>query len=170
MGIIDPVILSTIIQTAVLTLTLVIFILSFRSQNRANREAAYQKILDDYTDIIKMPVDKPELSRFQVELARANADFKSDFGVSAEEMTVRNYVMLLYGLFERAHLLFRKKWIDTETWNQWSAFLEVIAKHPMFVDVHRSTEGMFDKPFQDYVTNILTRNPNPTQKSTSAGR
>ena len=116
-----------------------------------------------------MPVDKPELSRFQVELARANAGFNSDFGVSAEEMIVRNYVMLLYGLFERAHLLFRKKWIDRETWNQWSAFLEVIAKHPMFVDVHRSTEGMFDKPFQDYVTNILTRNPGPTQKSTSAG-
>ena len=170
LDIIDPVSLSTIVQTAVLTLTLVIFILSFRSQNRANKEAAYQKVLDDYTDLIKMPVDKPELSRFQVELARANAGFNSDVGGSAEEMTVRNYVMLLYGLFERAHLLFRKKWIDRDTWDQWSAFLEVIAKHPMFIDVHRSTEGMFDKPFRDYVTNILTRNPSVRKNSDSTAR
>ncbi len=42
LGVIDPVVLSTIVQTAVLTLTLVIFILSFRSQNKANKEAAYK--------------------------------------------------------------------------------------------------------------------------------
>lgn len=55
-----------------------------------------------------MLVDKPELSRFQVELARVNAGFKGDVGRSSEEMTVRNYVLLLYGLFERAHLLYRE--------------------------------------------------------------
>ena len=159
MDLTDPVILSTMAQTAVLTLTLVIFTLSFHSQNKANKEAAYQKILDDYTDMIRMLVDKPELSRFQVELARVNAGFKSDVGRSAEDMTIRNYVLLLYGLFERAHLLYRKKWIDKETWNQWSAFLETIARHPLFAEAHRSSEGMFDKPFQDYVSNILNRRP-----------
>jgi len=70
-------------------------------------------------------------------------------------MTARNYLMLLYGLFERTHLLYRKKWIDQETWNQWSTFLEVVAKHPLFKDVHRTGEGMYDKPFMEYVSNIL---------------
>ncbi len=159
MDITDPVVLSTIAQTAVLTFTLVIFILSFRSQNKANKEAVYQKVLDDYNDAIRMLIDKPELSRFQVELARVNAGFKSDVARSAEEMTVRNYILMLYSLFERAHLLYRKKWIDEETWGQWSAFLEVVAKHPMFGEAHRSSEGMFDKPFQDYVSNVLNRKP-----------
>ena len=134
----DPVVLSTIAQTAVLTLTLVIFIMSFRSQNNANKEAAYQKVLDDYTDAFRMLVDKPELAKLQSEMA-----------------TARNYLMLLYGLFERTHLLYRRKWIDQETWNQWSAFLKVVAKHPLFKDVHRTGEGMYDKPFMEYVSNIL---------------
>jgi len=40
--------------------------------------------------------------------------------------------------FERTHLLYRKKWIDKETWSQWSAFLKAVAKHPMFREIHRT--------------------------------
>ncbi len=104
-----------------------------------------------------MLVDKPELSKFQVGLARVAAPDSSIASRSPEELTIRNYIMLLYGLFERAHLLYRRKWIDKETWSQWSAFLEVVAKHPMFGEAHRSSEGMVDRPFQDYVSNILNR-------------
>jgi len=151
----DPVVLSTIAQTGVLTLTLVIFIMSFRSQNNANKEAAYQKILDDYTDAIRLSLEKPELTKLQIDMARIINPGSNMASLSVDELTVRNYIVLLYGLFERAHLLYRKKWIDRETWNQWSAFLEAVAKHPMFRDVHRSSEGMYDKPFMDYVSNIL---------------
>ncbi len=159
MDLTDPVILSTMAQTAVLTLTLVIFILSFHSQNKANKEAAYQKVLDDYTDTIRMLVDKPDLGRFQIELARLSSPASKAASRSPEDMTIRNYILLLYGLFERAHLLYRKKWIDKETWQQWSKFLETIARHPLFAEAHRSSEGMFDKPFQDYVTNVLNHKP-----------
>ena len=151
----DPVVLSTIAQTAVLTLTLVIFIMSFRTQNKANKEAAYQKVLDDYTDAFRMLVEKPELAKLQSEMARAALPGSNTASLSPEDMTARNYLMLLYGLFERTHLLYRRKWIDQETWNQWSAFLEVVAKHPLFKDVHRTGEEMYDKPFMDYVSNIL---------------
>ncbi len=118
MDIVDPVILSTIVQTAVLTLTLAIFILSFRSQNKANKEAAYQKVLDDYSDAIKMLVDKPELSKLQLEMAKATSPGSGSRTASRspEDMTIRNYLLLLYGLFERAYFLYRKKWIDKETW------------------------------------------------------
>jgi len=153
----DPVALSSIVQTAVVTFTLVIFILSFRSQDKAIKEAAYQKALDDYTDSIRMLIDKPELRKLQVELARTTAPRTGMGSGSPEDMIIRNYILLLYGLMERIHLLFRKNWIDKETWGQWSAFLEILARHPMFLEVHRSSEGMFDKPFQEYVSNILNR-------------
>ena len=122
MDLIDPVILATIVQTIVLTLTLVIFILSFHTQNKANKEAAYQKVLDDYSDTMKMLVEKPELTKFQIELAKMGAGIKSDVTHSVEELTMRNYILLLYSLFERTHLLYRKKWIDGDTWNQWGRF------------------------------------------------
>ena len=150
----DPTAWSTLIQTIVLTLTLVIFILTFREQNKATRESAYQKVLDDYTDSMKMLVENPILGRLPLEMARIhkqNVDPQS----SQEDLVVRNYMLLVYGIFERTHLLYRKKWIDKDTWDQWALFLESILAHPSFQNVHRTSEGMFDKPFQDYVTNIL---------------
>jgi hypothetical protein len=152
----DPTVWSTIVQTIVLTLTLVIFTLSFRTQNKATRDAAYQKALDDYSDSMKMLVERPELNSIQIELARITR--RSDLANrTPEQMLVRNYVLLLYGIFERIYMLYLKKWIDRETWIQWERFLTTIAKHPLFEDVHRSSEGMFDKPFQDFVTEILKR-------------
>ncbi len=150
----DPTGWSTLVQTVVLTLTLAIFILTFREQNKATRESAYQKVLDDYTDSMKMLVENPILGRLPLEMARIhkqNVDPQS----SQEDLVVRNYMLLVYGIFERTHLLYRKKWIDKDTWDQWALFLESILAHPSFQNVHRTSEGMFDKPFQDYVTNIL---------------
>ncbi len=157
MDLTDPVVLSTIAQTTVLTLTLVIFILSFRSQNKAYKEGAYQQVLGDYTDSIRMLVEKPELSKFSAEIARIATPSSKAVSRSPEETVVRNFIPLQYGMFERIHLLYRKKWIDKETWRQWSAFLEAVAIHPMFREVHQSSEGMFDKPFQDYVSTVLNR-------------
>jgi len=150
----DPTVWSTLVQTVVLTLTLAIFILTFREQNKATRESAYQKVLDDYTDSMKMIVENPILGRLPLEMARIhkqNVDPQS----SQEDLVVRNYMLLVYGIFERTHLLYRKKWIDKDTWDQWALFLKSILAHPSFQNVHRTSEGMFDKPFQDYVTNIL---------------
>ncbi len=61
----DPVVWSTIAQTIVLTLTLLIFILSFRSQERSIREQAYQKVMDDYGTLIRRMSETPELYNFR---------------------------------------------------------------------------------------------------------
>jgi hypothetical protein len=150
----DPSVWSTIVQTIVLTLTLVIFILSFRTQNKATREAAYQKVLDDYSDAMKMLVERPELNTIQIELARMTraADLTNR---TPEQLLVRNFILLLYGIFERLYMLYLRKWIDRETWIQWEKFLTTVAKHPLFEEVHHTSEGMFDQPFQDFVAQIL---------------
>ena len=150
----DPQFWSTIVQTVVLTFTLLIFILSFRSQNKSIREQAYERILDDYGDAMRMLLEKPELYNFQVELF-SRSGRTSGRELSREDLTIRNFVVMMYGFFERVHFLYRRKWIDDETWRQWAAFLEVVAKHPVFKDVHQASREMFDKPFVDYVSNIL---------------
>ncbi len=155
----DPAVWSTLVQTAVLTLTLVIFILSFRSQNKAIKEQAYQKVMDDYGDSMRMLSERPELYAFQLELFNATRrrPGREQKSLTREEMVIRNYVVMLYGFFERVYSLYKRKWIDEETWRQWAAFLELIALHPVFRDVHQSSVEMFDKPFVDYVATILTR-------------
>jgi hypothetical protein len=155
--VIDPVVLSTIVQTIVLTLTLLVFIFSFRSQDKAIKEQAYQKVLDDYTAIIKMPLDIPELFSFQVELFnRAGRPIRGENKtISREDLIIRNYVIMMYGFFERLHFLYRRKWIDEDTWKQWAAFLKLMATHPVFREVHQSSREMWDKPFVDFVNNLL---------------
>lgn len=153
----DPVVWGTITQTIVLTLTLLIFILSFRSQEKASKENAYQKVLDDTTDAMRMLITNPELARLQIEVARTTAPTSRMASMSKEEMGIRNYLLLLYGIFERAYLLYSRKWIDKDAWSQWSTWLEAMIKHPIFVDVHSSSIGMFDRPFQDYVNQLLDR-------------
>jgi hypothetical protein len=90
----DPMVWSTIFQTIVITLTLIIFILTFRTQNKATRDAAYQKVLDDYSDSMKMLVERPELSSIQVELAKIprSGDLSDR---TPEQMLARNFVLLL---------------------------------------------------------------------------
>jgi uncharacterized membrane protein SirB2 len=152
----DPIVFSTVVQTIVLTLTLLIFIFSFRSQNKALKEQAYQKVMDDYGDTMRMLSERPELYAFQLELfSRSQRLGPEQKSITREEMVIRNYVILLYGFFERVYSLYRRKWIDEDTWKQWAAFLEVIAVHPVFRDVHLSSGEMFDKPFVDYVASLL---------------
>jgi len=153
----DPIVWSTLVQTVVLTLTLFIFIFSFRSQNKAIKEQAYQKVMDDYGDAMRMLSERPELYAFQLELFNATrrTPEREQKSYTRDEMVIRNYVVMLYGFFERVFFLYRRKWIDEDTWRQWAAFLELIALHPVFRDVHQSSGEMFDKPFVDYVANIL---------------
>src|SRR5712692_4499771 len=155
----DPIVWSTIVQTVVLTLTLVIFIFTLRSQNKTIKEQAYTKVMDDYGDSMRMLSERPELYAFQLELFNATrrTPGREQKSYTREEMVIRNYVVMLYGFFERIHFLYRRKWIDEETWRQWAAFLQVVAAHPVFKDVHLSSREMFDKPFQDYVSGILKR-------------
>ena len=166
----DPAFWSTIAQTIVLTLTLVIFIFSFRSQNRALREQAYERVMDDYGDALRMLLEKPELYQFQIELfsRSGRALGRAQQQLSREDLAIRNFVVMMYGFFERVHFLYRRKWIDEDTWKQWAAFLAVVAVHPVFKDVHQSSVEMFDKAFVDYVSSIISDSSREQQGSQNA--
>jgi len=153
----DPTIFSTLVQTVVLTLTLAIFILSFRSQNQALKEQAYQKVMDEYTDTIKAMADTPELQTFQQELFEMSGQRRGrqQKAYTREELIIRNYCIRMYGFFERLHFLYRRKWIDEKTWKQWAAFLELISIHPVFREIHHASMEMWDQEFVDYVNTVL---------------
>jgi hypothetical protein len=108
--------------------------------------------LDDYTDSIALLVQKPELASLidqMGELTRSGVPESSR--LTPERSAVFGYMLLNYSLFERVYLLYAKKWIDEDTWSQWHAYLRIMAKHPVFQEVHRRSEGTFDKAFQKLV-------------------
>lgn len=131
---------------------MIIFILQFRSQNLAIKDAAYQKALDDYSDTIALLVQKPELAALVEQMAEITRAAGSESRkVTPQEGAVFGYMLLNYSLFERVYLLYAKKWIDEDTWSQWHAWLKTMAKHPVFQEVHSRSEGTFDRDFQKLV-------------------
>ena len=152
----DLIIITSVVQTVVISLTLLVFIFQFRSQEKAIKESAVQNVMGRYTDYIRMLVERPELSK----LLDFNEAMKPPEGgtaqkLSPEEQAISAYLLLGYGVFEEVYSLHKKEWMDEETWQQWSVFLARMTKQPLFRRIHRGTSGTFDKEFQDYVSKLI---------------
>jgi hypothetical protein len=147
------VIAATLIQTIVLTLTLVIFIFQFRSQEKAIRESSYQNLMGRYNDFLMTQIGKAELNKMFMDQVR----FFRKHEISQEEASVYGHLMIAYGIIEEAFLLYKKDWIDKETWEQWAAWLKVLTMHPQFLDLHESMHGMFDKDYEDFVSKTVDK-------------
>ncbi len=147
---VDLVSLAAIVQTAVLTLTLIVFIFQFRSQERAIKESAYQELIGRYNEysLSGQAIDEVLLERL----------FSPGRKLSNEELASIQRLMGAYSLIEEAYELYEKGWIDKEAWAQWDAWLKAISKHPQFSTLHTRMSGMFDKEFQDYITQMLDSN------------
>jgi hypothetical protein len=152
----DLIIITSVVQTVVITLTLAVFIFQFRSQEKSIRESAVQNVMGRYTDYVRMLVERPELAKLLDFAERGRApDGRSFERLSPEDEATYAYLLLGYGLLEEIYSLYKKKWMDEETWQQWSAFLERIAAHPLFKRVHSRSAGTFDKGFQDLVSKLV---------------
>ena len=142
-------VLSVVVQTIVLTLTLVVFIFQFRSQEKAVREASYQNLLGRYNDFMMSGRESdPLFARFLA----ANTEIRED------DLPIVRRLLISYGIIEEAYELYKKGWIDEESWEQWNSWLKAIAQHQHFATLHNQTGGMFDKDFQAHVTRLLNQN------------
>jgi hypothetical protein len=139
---------ATFVQTAVITLTLIVFIFQFRSQERAIREASYQNLLGRYNDFI-MSSDEADDRLFSrlISQGETNPDPK--------EVSLARRLIISYGIIEEAYELYSKGWIDKESWEQWNAWLKSISRNPHFATIHKASTGMFNREFQEHVTRIL---------------
>jgi hypothetical protein len=64
----ELIIITSLVQTIVITLTLVVFIFQFRGQEKAIRESSYQNVMGRYTDYVRMLVERPELTRLLADM------------------------------------------------------------------------------------------------------
>jgi len=136
----------------VITLTLLILIFQFRSQEKAIKESSYQNLMGRYNDFMLTQAEKPELNKLLRDQLRDN---RTKTRITLEDTAVIVNLLIAYGIIEEAFLLYTKRWIDEETWRQWAAWLKDLAKHPRFVQIHGRMRGQFDKRFEDYVSEVL---------------
>ncbi len=149
------IVVATVAQTVVITLTLLVFIFQFRSQEKAIKDAAYQNVMSHYTDYIRMLVEDPKLTRLMLQVdSPETAGFQS---LSPDDQTLAAYMLMGYGIFEELFTLHKKKWIDDASWAQWCAFLDRYSSHPLFPRVHELSRGTFDPEFEKVVSDMLAK-------------
>jgi hypothetical protein len=154
---IDLSVLATVVQTIVIILTLLVFIFQFRSQEKAIRESSYQAILGRYNDYIMSSSGADDLI-----LARFFSPAKE---LSKEEIAGIRRLMIAHGILEETYELYKRKWIDKETWEQWDAWLRVMIRYPNFPMVHGAAAGMFDKDFQVHVSELIDSNSSESKEA-----
>ena len=108
----EIVVLTSLVQTAVITLTLLVFIFQFRSEERAIKESSYQNLMGRYNDFMMVQAEKPELSKLLRDWLGRDTETK----IPAEDVSVVANLLIAYGIVEEAFLLYSKRWIDEETW------------------------------------------------------
>lgn len=113
----EIVVLTSLVQTVVITLTLLVFIFQFRSQERAIKESSYQNLIGRYNDFMMMLAEKPELNKL---LRDGFQSRDTETKVAADDVAVITNLLIAYGIIEEAFLLYAKKWIDEEAWRQWA--------------------------------------------------
>jgi hypothetical protein len=149
------IVISTVVQTIVITITLIVFILQFRGQEKAIREASYQGLMGRYNDLVHTLVENPENAMLIMEpLVEVDSGTRK---MTKEDAALFGQFLLAYGIIEEAFLLYKKKWIDEDTWRQWSAFLEGLAAHPRFARMWTRTTGTFDRDFEEYVSKKILK-------------
>jgi hypothetical protein len=146
----DLTLFATLVQTVVITATLIVFIFQFRSQEKAIHEASYQSVMGRYNDYV--------LSGTESENALIARLISPANPIAPEEMSRIRRIMIAYGIIEEAYELYKKGWIDKETWDQWDAWLKVMSRHPMFGMLHTASTGMFDRDFHDHVSQMIVEN------------
>ena len=147
--------LATMVQTVVITLTLLVFIFQFRSQERAIRESSYQNLLGRYNDLMMTSSSNDDLL-----LARL---LSPNMELDAKDFATIRRLLVSYGIIEEAYELYKKGWIDNESWEQWNSWLKALCRHPHFARLHSSTTGMYDKDFEEHVSRLLGPSPNAPQ-------
>jgi hypothetical protein len=156
--------LATFAQTIVITVTLLVFILQFRSQEKAIHESSYQNLMGRYNELIIMFAQSPSQAMTN-RMSRLNGG--RVFG-SPDEAQALGHLLIIYGILEEAFILYKKKWIDKETWDQWAAWLAVMAEDSQFMAIHDASRGMFDKDYEDFISKMTEERKKqqlPTQSS-----
>lgn len=161
------IVVATVAQTVVITLTLLVFIFQFRSQEKAIKDAAYQNVMSHYTDYVRMLVEDPKLARLLVQAENPASASLQD--LSPEDQSLAAYMLLGYGIFEEIFTLHKKKWVDEASWQQWYAFLDRYSSHPLFTRVYELSKGTFDPEFEEMLAAMLAKHTEDRAKSGSGG-
>lgn len=109
---------------------------------------AYSKVIEDYCRVSQTIIDKPHLNK------HFYADHPNFVTLDSSQQDFYNYLALFIGVLERAYILYRKGWIDEQTWMTWEKWLcEHWFRLELFEFFWKSERLFFTVDFYQHIDN-----------------
>jgi hypothetical protein len=135
----------SLIETGAIVLSLALVFYQLREVSRGLKENAYDRAVDDYSQMMVQLLDKPNLNKLFYE---ENAVFKE---LNDDQKDFYNYMALSFALFERIFLLWKKGDIEPHIWDSWERWLTEWFRPQLFVVFWSHERTFFTIDFYQFV-------------------
>lgn len=137
--------------------TVGLMLLDIRTQRKGLRQAAYQAVRVDHTELVRMILNTPLLNQVYENIQKPDKREWKDF--TNDEKTIGHYYGLHNDLYERLFALYEEKIITPKEWEQWMQWLKEMSGHWLFEYVFRDVEDVLDEGFVDAVNQEILGTP-----------
>jgi hypothetical protein len=152
-------IVSAIGSLAVLG-SLVFLAFQIKQQREGERFTVFEKLMSDFTQLNLLLVNHPQIADHLY--PGEEAEWKNE---PTEKRMAFYYLDSVLGLCERAWTAGKKSKAEQNEWIGWRNWLKSFAKGPLFAELLKANEGMYEEPFTKELESIL-REANSGSKPT----
>jgi len=142
-------VLSLIGNSAVLV-SLVFLAFQIRQQREDERFTVFEKLMSDFTQLNLVLVNRPQIADYLYPSSGTEWE-----NAPPEKRMAFYYLDSVLGLCERAWTAGRKSKAGKTEWIGWRNWLKSFAKSPVFSELLKATEGMYEEPFTKELESIL---------------
>ena len=142
-------IVSAIGSGAVLV-SLLFLAFQIKQQREDERFTVFEKLMSDFTQLNLLLVNRPQIADYLY--PASGTEWKNE---PTEKRMAFYYLDSVFGLCERAWTAGRKSKAGKAEWIGWRNWLKSFAKSPVFAELLKANEGMYEEPFTRELESIL---------------
>lgn len=134
---------------------------SLKLQIENNKYSNYIRCQSDFTQLMRQLLQGDLHEKIYNSLYKAGkTKFKSEWtNYTEDDKKVYAFFEIVYELVERVYCIKLydddDKIIDELEWKHWENWIDDIVGHPLFEDVHEDSLGMYDKGFEELISNKI---------------
>lgn len=144
----------TVIGNGAVVVSLIILAYQIKLQRQDARFTVFEKLMSDFTQLNLLLVNRPQIASYLYPESTSIEGTKWDTEPTEKRMAFY-YLDSVLGLCERAWTAGRQSKANPEEWIGWRNWLKSFAKSPIFAELFKANEGMYEESFTTEIESIL---------------
>lgn len=144
----------SLIGNGAVIVSLIFLVIQIRQQRQDGRFTVFEKLMSDFTQLNLLLVNKPQIASYLYPESTSIEGPKWDTEPVEKRMAFY-YLDSVLGLCERAWTAGRQSKADPKEWIGWRNWLKSFAKSPVFAELIKANEGMYEDSYITELESIL---------------